>query len=103
MVSTIIEGLPYCDAVLCVFLACADFECPGSDIVTHSAGRVSFSPEADEPHFVDTVATFTCEGGYILLPVGEGGSTRRCEIGGWSGTNPTCSKLHGIQLPPILH
>ena len=75
------------------FLAHAGFECPGSDIATHSAGRVSFSPEPDEPHYVGTVATFTCENGYVLLPVGGGGLTRRCQIGGWSGTNPTCSKL----------
>ena len=61
--------------------------------MTHPAGRVSFSPEPDEPHYVDTVATFTCGDGYVLLPVGGGGSTRRCEIGGWNGTNPTCSKL----------
>ena len=75
------------------FLAHAGFECPGSDIATHSAGRVSFSPEPDEPRYVGTVATFTCENGYVLLPVGGGGSTRRCQIGGWSGTNPTCSML----------
>ena len=67
--------------------------CPGDEILTHPAGRVSFSPDPDEPHYVGTVATFTCEGGYVLLPVEEGGSTRTCEIGGWSGTNPTCSKL----------
>ena len=77
-----------CDAYL-YFLAHAGFECPGDEIRTHPAGRVSYSPP-DEPHYVGTVATFTCEGGYVL---GEGGSTRRCEIGGWSGTNPTCSKL----------
>ena len=61
--------------------------------MTHSAGRVRFSPDGNEPHYVGTVATFNCEDGYVLLPVGEGGSTRRCEIGGWNGTNPTCSKL----------
>ena len=71
----------------------AGFECPGSDIVTHPAGRVSFSPEPDEPHYADTVATFTCGDGYVLLPLGGGGSTRRCQIGGWNGTNPTCCKL----------
>ena len=75
------------------FLAHAGFECPGSDIMIHSAGRVRFSPDGNEPHYVGTVATFTCEDGYVLLPVGGGGSTRRCQIGGWNGTNPTCSKL----------
>ena len=39
--------------------------------------------------FYDSVATFSCNEGYLL----NGGSSRRCEAGGWSGATPSCERI----------
>lgn len=65
------------------------FECPIADLVTSRAGSFVTDP-VNEPHYVGTVATFSCDSGYVVV----GMPTRRCElITGWTGENPGCSKL----------
>ena len=42
-----------------------------------------------DENFDDSVATFSCNEGYLL----NGGSSRRCEAGGWSGATPFCERI----------
>ena len=42
-----------------------------------------------DENFYDSVATFSCNEGYLI----NGGSIRRCEAGGWSGATPICERI----------
>ena len=42
-----------------------------------------------DENFYDSVATFSCNEGYLL----NGGSSRQCEAGGWSGATPFCERI----------
>ena len=42
-----------------------------------------------DENLYDSVATFSCNEGYLL----NGGSSRQCEAGGWSGVTPFCERI----------
>ena len=46
-------------------------------------GTASFSAQT-----VGSVATITCNSGYTL----QGSASRTCELGGWTGTPPSCGE-----------
>ena len=55
---------------------------------------------------LDSVASYTCDSGYILV----GDAMRTCTASGWSGGNPICGKVilrHSVycyrQLTPTMH
>ena len=52
-------------------------------------GDINYDMETIDNKPVDTVATYTCSSGYTL----NGGSTRTCGTGGWSGSTPACEGL----------
>ena len=50
-------------------------------------GDVTYSPTNRD---VGSVATHTCNSGYLLSP--QGGETRTCTSNGWDGQNVTCGE-----------
>ena len=42
-----------------------------------------------DENFYDSVATFSCNEGYLL----NGANSRLCEAGGWSGATPFCERM----------
>ncbi len=71
----------------CVFFAvrtttCSDLSVPTNGMIAYDTGSMDARP-------VNTVATYTCNTGYMLT----GDMTRNCGAGGmWSGTDPTCTR-----------
>ena len=62
--------------------------CPDLDTLVN--GEISYDPDMTSPfRDIGTVATHTCEDGFVLV----GAGTRECQIGGtWSGSPPTCER-----------
>ena len=54
--------------------------------------------QLEDENFYDSVATFWCNEGYLL----NGGSSRRCEAGGWSGVTPSCERIGNYILLKML-
>ena len=64
-------------------------ECPALPPIPN--GVISYAPDMTPDYNVDTVATHTCNPGYLLLGPGLGPDTRQCFAGGtWSGVTPVC-------------
>lgn len=57
--------------------------CP--ELTGFENGNIQLTDE----NFYDSLATFSCNTGYLL----NGGSSRRCEAGGWSGAIPSCERI----------
>ena len=47
-----------------------------------------------DENFYDSVATFSCNEGYLL----NGGRSSQCEAGGWSGATPFCERIGKVLL-----
>ncbi len=70
----------YVECVPVPIVTCSDLpSLANGDIDYGGAGSPGSRP-------VDTVATYTCDTGYTL----DGGTTRFCASGVWSGSPPTC-------------
>ena len=65
-----------------IVITCSDLPSLTNGIINYSGGGSTNSRP------VDTVATYTCDTGYTL----NGGSTRTCGSGVWSGLAPTCQR-----------
>ncbi len=61
---------------------CSDLSAPtNGESISYNAGTMNNRP-------VNTVATYTCNDGYVLM----GDATRTCQSDGdWSSTAPTCA------------
>jgi len=72
---------------LACFMLTVDF-C--SSLEAPENGAVAYSPAGGPLYDVDTVATFTCNMGYMVT----GDATRVCTSGTvWSGSSPTCQGI----------
>ncbi len=61
-------------------------ECPALPSIPN--GAITYGPDTIAPFNVDTVATHSCNDGFIL---GIGSETRTCLVSGiWSGLIPVC-------------
>lgn len=67
--------------------------CPG--LLPPANGAIAFADDTTIPHDVATVATYSCNIGYMLI---GGDSMRTCTTvpesieGEWSGTEPSCTR-----------
>ena len=63
-------------------------ECPALAPIPN--GAITYGPDTIAPFDVDTVATHTCNDGFIQV---AGSETRTCLTGGrWSGLIPVCGR-----------
>ncbi len=63
-------------------------------------GANTYAPDVTAPYDVDTVATHTCDPGFLL----SGFETRQCLAGGiWSGLIPACLSTYKIRHALQLH
>ncbi len=61
-------------------------ECPALPPIPN--GNITYGPDMMADYDVGTVATHTCNDGFML---GAGSETRECLLGGiWSGFTPVC-------------
>ncbi len=62
-------------------------ECPALPLIPN--GNITYGPDMTADFAVGTVATHTCNEGYLLL----GSETRECLVGGrWSSLTPVCQR-----------
>ncbi len=63
-------------------------------------GAITYAPDVTAPYDVGTVATHSCDPGFLL----SGFETRQCLAGGrWSGLVPVCLGTYKIRHALQLH
>ncbi len=73
-------------------------ECPALAPIPN--GAITYAPDVTAPYDVDTVATHTCDPGFLL----SGFETRQCLAGGiWSNLVPVCLSTYKIRHALQLH
>ncbi len=65
-----------------IIIVCVVFDCGTEGLSRPENGR----PVDITTTTFGSVATFSCMDGFILV----GNEERRCELAGWTGSNPTC-------------